>query len=155
MNDGADYSKVVRAQHYRWQGVGVYQYKAEGTRFRDVTRQTLLGNGADEQALNFETRYFEIQPGGYSTLERHDHPHSVVILRGSGEVILQDRVEPLAPHDVVYVAPQTVHQFHAVGDEPLGFLCVVDRERDRPQLPDDEEAAALARVDAVGQRMRR
>jgi hypothetical protein len=25
-----------------------------------------------------------------------------------------------------------VHQFRATGDEPLGFLCVVERERDRP-----------------------
>jgi hypothetical protein len=25
-----------------------------------------------------------------------------------------------------------VHQFRATAAEPLGFLCVVDRERDRP-----------------------
>jgi hypothetical protein len=25
-----------------------------------------------------------------------------------------------------------VHQFRATGAEPLGFLCVVERERDRP-----------------------
>jgi quercetin dioxygenase-like cupin family protein len=155
MSDSADQSKVISAHSYRWEGVPLREYKTEGTHFRGITRQTLLGEGADEQALSFETRYFEVQPGGYSTLERHDHPHAVVILRGHGEVILQDRVESLAPHDVVYIAPQTVHQFHASGDEPLGFICIVDQERDRPQLPDDDEAAALAQVDAVAQRLKR
>lgn len=155
MTQSSDRSKVISARGYRWDDVPIREYKTEGTHFRHITRQTLLGGGDDEQALNFETRYFEIQPGGYSTLERHDHPHSVVILRGTGEVILQDRVEALGPHDVVYVAPQTVHQFHATGDEPLGFLCVVDRHRDRPHLPDDEEAAALCEVEAVRRRLRR
>jgi mannose-6-phosphate isomerase-like protein (cupin superfamily) len=27
--------------------------------------------------------------------------------------------------DVVYVPGDEVHQFRAVGDEPLGFLCVI------------------------------
>lgn len=155
MSDRKDRSKVISGRYYQWQDVPVREYKTEGTHFRDITRQTLLGEADDEQALNFITRYFEIQPGGYSTLERHDHPHSVVVLRGSGEVILQDRVAAIAPHDVVYVAPQTAHQFHATGDEALGFLCVVDRERDRPQLPDDAEAEALCEVEAVRQRLRR
>jgi len=155
MSGETNRSKVVRGRGYRWDDIPVHEYKTEGSHFRDITRQTLLGEAGDEHALNFVSRYFEIQPGGYSTLERHDHPHSVVVLRGTGEVILQDRVEPLAPHDVVYVAPQTAHQFHATGDEPLGFLCVVDRERDRPQLPDDDEVAKLSEVEAVRQRLRR
>ena len=36
------------------------------------------------------------------------------------------------------------HQFRAATDAPLGFLCMVDAERDRPQLPTAEERAALA-----------
>lgn len=151
---GSDRSKVRHARDYRWEDVSTREYKTEGTHFRAITRQTLLGEAEDEQALNFLTRYFEVQPGGYSTLEHHEHPHSVVILRGSGEVVLGDRVEPIAAPDVVYVAPQTFHQFHATGDEPLGFLCIVDRERDRPQLPDDEELERLRDVEAVRRRIR-
>jgi len=37
----------------------------------------------------------------------------------------------------------TWHQFRAAPDAPLGFLCLVSRERDRPQLAD---ATALARL---------
>jgi hypothetical protein len=29
----------------------------------------------------------------------------------------------------------TWHQFRAGADAPLGFLCMVNAERDRPQLP--------------------
>jgi hypothetical protein len=37
----------------------------------------------------------------------------------------------------------TWHQFRAGPDEPLGFLCMVDRERDRPELPSPDDLAAL------------
>ena len=149
-----DRSKVIHALGYRWEAVPMREYKSDGTHFRDITRQTLLGEGEDEDSLSFITRYFEVQPGGYSTLEHHDHPHSVVILRGEGEVILQDRVERIGLHDVVYVAPRAFHQFHATGKEPLGFLCIVDRERDRPDLPTDDDLERLRGVEAVRRRLR-
>ena len=129
-----DRSKVLKAAGFRWQGVEVREYKAEGAPYRDVMRQTLLGEGEGEADLNFITRYFEIQPGGYSTLERHRHPHAVVVIRGRGRVALGERTYDLAPFDCVYVAPGAVHQFEASGGEPLGFLCIVDRVRDRPEL---------------------
>jgi len=45
----------------------VRQYKTGDVPYRDVTRQTLLGENPGEEPFNFVTRYFEIQPGGYST----------------------------------------------------------------------------------------
>jgi len=129
-----DRSKVLKAAGFRWQGVEAREYKADGAPYKDVTRQTLLGEGEGEADLNFITRYFEIQPGGYSTLERHQHPHAVVVIRGRGRVALGERTYDLAPFDCVYVAPGAVHQFEASGGEPLGFLCIVDRVRDRPEL---------------------
>ncbi len=132
-------SKVLKFDGFRWQGVEVAAYKAEEPPFKDVTRQTLLGDREEEGDLNFITRYFEVQPGGYSTLEKHQHPHVVVVLRGRGRVVLDQHTYEIAPCDCVYVSPGVFHQFHTTGDEPLGFLCVVDRLRDRPQLPNDEE----------------
>jgi quercetin dioxygenase-like cupin family protein len=129
-----DQSKVLRCRDYRWQGVELKAYKDEPAPYRDLTRQTLLGEGPGEGALQFVTRYFEVQPGGYSTLELHRHPHAVIVLRGTGDVVLGDERHALAPFDCVYVAPETKHQFRATGSEPLGFLCVVDRVRDRPQV---------------------
>jgi quercetin dioxygenase-like cupin family protein len=126
-------SKVIKFAGYRWQGVAVKQYKRAGSAFKGVTRQTLIGDGAGERDTAFITRYFEVEPEGYSTLEQHQHPHSVVVLRGSGQVTLGDDRYDLEPFDCVYVAPGTVHQFRAGAGEPLGFLCVVDRVRDKPQ----------------------
>ena len=47
---------------------------------------------------------------------------------------LGDKSYEIAPFDCVYVSPGVAHQFRATGDEPLGFLCTVDRVRDRPEL---------------------
>lgn len=126
----------------RWDGVEQLVYKAEGSApFKDITRQLLF----QEPALGCELRYFEMQPGGYSTLERHEHAHAVMILRGSGRVMVGERVFEVGGHDLVHIPAMTWHQFRAPDDAPFGFLCMVNAERDRPQLPDGE---ALARMRA-------
>ncbi len=127
-------SKVLKFKDFRWGAVPVREYKTADAPYRDVTRQTLVGDSSGEESLQFLTRYFEIQPGGYSTLERHRHPHVVVVIRGRGRVILGDTTNDVAPFDCVYVAPGVTHQFRASGEEPLGFLCTVDRERDQPEV---------------------
>ena len=35
------------------------------------------------------------------------------------------------------------HQFRATRGEPLGFLCMVNATRDKPQLPSSEDLAKL------------
>ncbi len=130
------------AGNYRWQRVELLRYKDEASApFRDITRQVLFA--PPDQAS--ELRYFEIAPGGYSTLERHAHTHAVLILRGRGTVRLGDEIHAIAERDLVTVDPMTWHQFHAATDSALGFLCLVSKERDRPQLPTPEEAARLQR----------
>ena len=129
-------SKVIKADDYSWDGVERKQYKTDTNNFKEIHRFTLLGE--DISQLNSETRYFEIQSGGYSSLELHRHPHSVVIIRGSGTLVLENELHQLSLHDVIFIAPETIHQFHADKGEPLGFICIVDRYRDRPAIPDDE-----------------
>jgi quercetin dioxygenase-like cupin family protein len=127
------------AGDFRWEGVDLLKYKADGSApFRDITRQVLFAQ--PDQAA--ELRYFEIAPGGYSTLERHQHTHAVLVLRGRGSVCIADETREIAERDLVTVDPLTWHQFHAAADSPLGFLCLVARERDRPQLPQDAAAKA-------------
>ena len=128
----AERSKVIKSKAFRWDGIPLRDYGADATYAAGVTRQVLLGDGAGEEPLAFVTRYFEVQPGGFTALEHHRHPHAVVVVQGSGEVELDGDVHALGPFDAVYVAPGTLHQFRASGTTPLGFLCVVDRERDEP-----------------------
>ncbi len=131
-------SKVISKAGEGWKGITPKKYKTEGTNFRDITRFSLLGEGENEHELNMQTRVFRVDEGGYSSMEYHRHPHSVMIVEGSGSVILGDRVFDLNTLDVVYISPETLHQFHADKGEPMSFLCVVDRYRDRPAVPDEE-----------------
>ncbi|MDE0357486.1 MAG: cupin domain-containing protein [Gammaproteobacteria bacterium] len=149
-------SRVIRGGAGDWANVRPRRYKHEEeglARFRDVTRHTLLGGGPDgaEAGLGFELRYFEVAPGGYSSLERHAHGHAVVIVKGKGAVRLGEATEPVSALDVVYVAPHDVHSFSADAGEALGFLCVVDRARDRPVVV-DEAGSASSGAAASGER---
>jgi quercetin dioxygenase-like cupin family protein len=127
---------------FHWQGVDVLEYKQDGTApFRDVTRQVLFDSANPPAQL----RYFEVAPGGHTTLERHEHVHSVMVIRGSGQCLVGDKAYELATHDLVNVPPMTWHQFRAAEDEPLGFLCLVASTRDRPQLPRDDEVASITK----------
>jgi len=131
----------------RWRDVEVLEYKAEGSApFRAVTRQVLF----DDPALQCQLRYFEMAPGGHTTLERHEHAHAVVIQRGAGACLVGDIVYRVAPFDLVHIAAMTWHQFKADADQPLGFLCMVNATRDRPQLPTADDLARLrARADVA------
>ncbi|MCU7730584.1 cupin domain-containing protein [Actinoplanes sp. KI2] len=129
-----------------WAGGEVRAYKdADGT-FHAVTRQELTGT---EHGQGTSLRYFEVGPGGHTTLERHKHTHVVVPLRGRGSALIVDRVVALAPHDVVFVPSWGWHQFRATAHEPFGFLCAVVVDRDRPVLPTEDDLVALRRDPAI------
>ena len=131
---------IRRFKSFRWEETDLLAYKEEGSApFKAITRQTLFR----DPALKCELRYFEMAPGGYSTLERHQHMHAVLILRGRGEVLVGDEVREIATNDLVTIEPWTWHQFRAGPDVPLGFLCMVNAERDKPSLPTEEERKAL------------
>jgi quercetin dioxygenase-like cupin family protein len=106
----------VGAVHRRladgWEGVPPCAY-GDGGR-----RHELIAAGA------YSLRYFEVPPGGTTTLERHAHDHGVVLQRGRARVTLGEETHELGPGDVVYVAPGELHSFEAIGEEPLAFICV-------------------------------
>ena len=132
----------------RWEGVAHKPYKEDGRElFCDISRQTLFSR----PDLTGELRYFEVLPGGFSTLERHEHVHAVLVLRGAGSALVGDEVLALAQHDLVTVPPMIWHQFRADRDSPLGFLCMVDAVRDKPQVPTPAELAVLRANPAIAQ----
>jgi len=140
-------SKIIKSTEQGWDGVEPKKYKTEGSNFKSISRYSLLDGETSE--LNSHTRYFEIEPDGYSSLEMHRHPHSVVVLKGSGSVILDDQISVISTHDVIYIAPETIHQFQADSGELLGFLCIVDRYRDKPVIPSDDFIHANIHSDKV------
>ena len=133
-------------EDYRWDGVAHLPYKEDGAApFKAISRQVLF----HEPALGCELRYFEMDAGGFSTLERHEHMHAVMILRGHGRCLVGDEVRAVKPFDLVAIPAWTWHQFRATGDEPFGFMCMVNAERDKPQLPNAQELEMLRRRPAV------
>jgi quercetin dioxygenase-like cupin family protein len=83
----------------------------------------LIGEG--DKAPNFAMREFEVAPGGHTPKHFHDYEHEVYVLAGKGAVIDGDKERPLAAGDVVFVAPNDVHQFRNTGTEMMRFLCLI------------------------------
>lgn len=81
--------------------------------------------GSREGVPNFAMRQFEVDPGGYTPRHQHPYEHEVFVLEGEGEVYAGDQPHRLRPGDVVYVAPDEVHQFRNTGTAPLKFLCLI------------------------------
>lgn len=83
----------------------------------------LIGEG--EKAPNFAMREFEVEPGGHTPKHLHDYEHEVYVLAGQGSIVDGDNERPLAAGDVVFVAPNDVHQFRNTGSVPMRFLCLI------------------------------
>ena len=131
---------------FRWDDVAYLPYKQDGSApFKDISRQVLF----QEPTMGCELRYFEMDATGYSTLERHEHAHAVMILRGHGTCLLGTAVRVVKPLDLVTIPAWTWHQFRADGQAPMGFLCMVNQARDKPVLPTEAELAAMKAVPAV------
>lgn len=123
-------------EQFRWEGLMVREYKEHpgterGMGWRGIVRYD-LGRPPVIPA-QFALRYFEIEPGGYSSLEKHQHVHLVITVRGNGKALVGERLITMRPYDIVYVPPDVPHRWMNPFSEPFGFLCVVDAERDRPR----------------------
>ena len=129
-----NHSKVIRKApaSFEWAGVALEQYKSDTDTWKGISRRELVGKRGE--TAKFHVRYFEIQPGGHSTLEKHEHEHVVIPMRGKGEAQAGCYIWTVAVGDVVYVSPSDPHQFRCPADakEPFGFLCIVNSERDKP-----------------------
>ena len=127
-------SLLAHQPGFEWEGRTSTRYKdSVELPFRGVRRVELVGRQGERTA--FDLRYFEVDPGGYTSLEKHVHTHTVIGVRGHGVLLRGDERTEVNPHDVAYVGSLEVHQLRNEGDEPFGFYCIVDHERDRPQAP--------------------
>ncbi len=116
---------------FQWQSRPSSPYKdASDDSFKGVRRIELIGKYGEK--TNTDLRYFEIEPGGYSSREHHQHTHVVIGARGQGVLLIGNERMILSKDDVAWIEPQEVHQLRNETNEPFGFYCIVDHERDRP-----------------------
>ena len=137
-----NYSKVFNRAadgSWNWERIPQEMYKQDGGSFKGCSRYELLGKRGESTV--FHVRYFEVEPGGWTTLEHHRHEHAVIGLRGAGEIQLGPHVYPVAMGDCAYTAPGDTHQLRnpSTNTEPFGFICVVAADRDRPIEVDPKE----------------
>lgn len=132
---GADARRLLAVRTgFRWEGREDLAYKnTRELEFRGVRRVELVGKAGEP--TSFELRYFELEPGGYTSLEKHVHTHVLIGARGRGLVRMGEERLSLGPDDIAYVAPLQPHQLINESAEPFGFYCIVDRDRDRPMAP--------------------
>lgn len=123
-----DKSKIIRFKNNKWQGISEIPYKTIGKNWRLIKRFPLFKS----EHAKFEVRYFEINSGGTSSLEYHNHIHVVICIKGKGRIKLGNKTKILNYLDIAYIAPNEIHQLSNPYKEPFGFVCIVDAERDRP-----------------------
>ncbi len=124
--------RLAFRRDWNWEGRDSSPYKDAGDlTFRGVRRVELVGKFGERTRCDL--RYFEVEPGGHTSLEKHLHTHVVIGARGEGVLVLGDRRMPLRHLDVACVGPLEAHQLRNETEEPFGFFCVVDHDRDRPQ----------------------
>ena len=112
--------------------------------FDNVDRLPLVGSA--QENTSFALRYFELAPGGYTSLECHVHSHTIIVHHG--ECVLRQGQQAatvehfqeaelteqcLKEQDIAYIDTLIPHQLVNRSEETCGFYCLVDRLRDRPQ----------------------
>ena len=128
--------RIAFNEGFEWTGRDSSPYKdgeytsRAGTAFKGVRRVELVGKFGERTACDL--RYFEVAPGGFTSHEFHVHTHIVIGARGEGLLTLDDDERAIRLNDVAYIAPLQPHQLRNAGDEPFGFYCIVDHDRDRP-----------------------
>lgn len=106
--------------NYSWDDVVIKQYEGD---LDGVTKQVPIG--PEDGSNNFIIRYFRLEPGKHSNRESHEHEHGVIIMHGHARVQINQDFFELHPQDAVFISSNDLHQFTALGNTPLGFLCVI------------------------------
>lgn len=80
-------------------------------------------------AKNFAMRLFEVQPGGYTPLHKHDWEHEIFILEGNGLARTEEVEETFGPGDVLFIPPNLEHQLKNDSQGVVRFLCLIPYKR--------------------------
>ncbi|NIP95946.1 MAG: cupin domain-containing protein, partial [Akkermansiaceae bacterium] len=104
---------------YGWSRARTERYKAPDGTWDEVLRRTLVG-GQHGERTRFHLRYFEVAPGGHTTLETHRHEHVVVVIRGRGRCRIGKKNHAVGHLDTIYIPPEAEHQLSNPYDEPFG-----------------------------------
>lgn len=108
---------------FKTQYTDVKRTKVEEDGVTGVTMRWVISE--KEGADNFALRVFTVEPGGNTPLHTHDWEHEVFVLKGHGSTYSDGDYVPMNAGDVIFVAPNELHQFKNTGDTELEFICLI------------------------------
>ena len=77
-------------------------------------------------APNFAMRIFDISPGGYTPLHRHDWEHEIYVMEGDGTAIGEgDSQSAVKAGDAIFVPGGELHQFRNSSGSLLRVMCLI------------------------------
>lgn len=91
-----------------------------------VVKHVLVG--PEDGAPNLIIRYFHVPVGKKTFFDQHPHEDGIVILHGRAKVQIKDDFYEVSPLDSIFIQGNDVHQLTNIGEEPLGFKCVIKRQ---------------------------
>jgi quercetin dioxygenase-like cupin family protein len=110
-----------KENNFNWEGAIPRDYYKPGT--KNSEGKVIIGKA--DGAKQFIIRYFRVEPGGWTALESHPHDHGIFILHGKARASVGTEEVEIGPRDAIYIGPDEIHQLRSIGNEPLGFLCVI------------------------------
>lgn len=72
-----------------------------------------------------------VAPGGRSDPQQHDETETFVVVRGSGQLVINNRRQPLKPGIIAQAEPFETHVVENLGDEDLVFVTFYWRDAGR------------------------
>jgi quercetin dioxygenase-like cupin family protein len=109
----------------------MYRIDARQMKSQKITQEGTVGVSMqwliDEShgGANFAMRRFVLEPGGNTPFHRHPWEHEVYVLKGRGLVVTDEGEREVGPDEAILIAPDENHQFCALPDGTLEFICMV------------------------------
>jgi len=68
-----------------------------------------------------------VEPGGIIPMHQHEVIHEMYIIKGKGLVLHPQGETPISEGNFVYMPSMEVHGTKNTGDEPLQFICCINK----------------------------
>jgi mannose-6-phosphate isomerase-like protein (cupin superfamily) len=86
----------------------------------------LLNPQKEKLAIHYSLAEARVKPGERTLSHRLKTSEVYYIVRGTGEMHVDDAIEEVSRGHVVYIPPGAIQMIRNIGDEDLVFLCIVD-----------------------------
>ena len=85
--------------------------------------------------IHYSLAHARVSPGQSTKRHRLATTEVYYVIQGTGEMIIDNESQPVAPGDTVYIPPDAAQAIANTGQQDLVFLCIVDPA----WQPQDEE----------------